>query len=289
MESMLNPDEVPVTLSVPMFDVISASMASYCATYDPAPLAPAPLITARCTEDPVGESQSQLFAFDRTTGVVRPMWLNTQASGSDGCIGDTNRAPPQNASLPSVAEVDNRQTNSTSSADQVSKSTFSVLTADSSHMAPSDNSEGSTQGAQNVALVFVATNPEVMDTPADASTTGDSVLATTTTAMESSTPASLATGSPAAQAAPSSLSSASASSVSSTGSDSSVVPSGTLASAPSSTTQVSGTVPTSSMVLGVQVVHESASNAVSTTSSSAAPTMTPLNTQPYAWMFSPDS
>jgi hypothetical protein len=43
------------------------------------------------------------------------------------------------------------------------------------------------------------------------------------------------------------------------------------------------------MVLGVQVVLESASNDVSTTSSSATPTMTPRDTQPYEWMFSPDA
>lgn len=286
LESMLTQDEIPVTFQLPMFDVASANIVPYCATYDPAPPAPAPLITARCTENPVGKSQSQLFAFDRTTGVVRPMWFSTQDSGSDGCID----AAPQNASLPaSVTEVDGSHSDSTSDVDRVSTSNFSVLTADSSHMAPSDNAEGSTQGAQNVALVFVAANPEVMDTPADANTTGSSVLATTTTAIESSTPGSLATGSPAVQATSSSLSSVSASTASSVGSNASVAPSGTLASVPSSTNQVSGTVPTSSMVLGVQVVLESASSDVSTTCSSATPTMTPRNIQPYEWMFSPDS
>ena len=288
-DSMLAPGEIPVTFQMPMFDMTSASTVPYCATYDPAPPAPAPLITARCTENPVGQSQSQLFAFEPTTGAVRPVWFNSQDSGSDGCVDDIHRVAPQNAPLPSVMGVDSSHFDSTSNADGVSTSNFSILTADSSHMAPSVNSEGTTQGAQNVALVFVATNPEVMDTKTDANTTGSSVPATTTTAIESSTPGSLATGSPAVQATSSSLSSVSASTVSSAGSNSSVVPSDTLASAPSSTTQVSGTVPTSSMVLGVQVVPESASNDVSTTSSSATPTMTPRNTQPYEWMFSPDS
>jgi hypothetical protein len=43
------------------------------------------------------------------------------------------------------------------------------------------------------------------------------------------------------------------------------------------------------VVLGVQVVPESANPVVSTTSSSATPTLTPVNTQPYEWMFYPDS
>ena len=282
-KSMLNPHEMVVTLRLPMFNATSASIDPYCAAYDPDPPAPAPLTAERCTEDPVGERQSQLFAFDPNTGVVRPMWFKTQESEGDGCIDGVHRAAAQNASLPSVTEVDSSHSDSTSSADQVSTSNFAVLTeVDSSHMAPPDESEGNIQGTQNVALVFVAANPEVMDTPADASTTGSSVLATTTTAMASSAPGSLA-----AQATSSSLSSVSASTVSSASSNTSVTPSGTLASVPSSTTPVSGTIATSLMVLGVQVVSES--EVISTTSSSATPTITPLNTQPYEWMFSLDS
>lgn len=272
-----------------MFDVTSASNVPYCATYDPDPPAPAPLTAEECTEDPVGKRRSQLFAFDRTTRVVRPMWFNVQDYGKDECIDDAHRAAPQNASLPSGTEADNSHPNSTSSADRVLTRNITVLTADPPHTMPSNESEGSIQRAQNVALVFVSSDPEVMDTPADASTTVSSVLETTTTAMASSSPGSLATSSSVAQVTSSSSSSASASTVPSAGSDTSVVPSGTLASVSSSTEQVSGAVATSSMVLGVQVIPESASQVASTTSSSATPTVTPVNTQPYDWMFYPDS
>jgi hypothetical protein len=272
-----------VTVQLEMFDVTSASNVPYCATYDPDPPAPAPLTAEECTEDPVGKRRSQLFAFDRTTRAVRPMWFDAQDSGKDECGDDAHRVAPQNASLPSVTEADSSHPNSTSSADRVLTSNITLLTADPSHITPSNESEGSIQRAQNVALIFVATNPEVMDTPADASTTVSSVLATTTTAMASSSPGSLATSSSAAQVTSSSSSSAPASTVPS------AVSSGMLASVPSSTAPVSGAVATSSMVLGIQVIPESASQVASTTSSSATPTVTPLNTQPYDWMFSPDS
>jgi hypothetical protein len=279
-----------VTIRLEMFNVTSASNVPYCATYDPDPPAPAPLTAEECTGDPVGTRQSQLFAFDRTTRVVRPMWFNAQDSGKDDeCIDDAHRAAPQNASVPSVMEADSNHPNSTSSADRGLTSNITVLTADPSHMTSSNESEGSIQRAQNVALVFVAANPEVMDTPAGASTTVSSVLATTTTAMASSSPSSLATSSSAAQVTSSSSSSASASAVHSAGSNTPVVSSGTLASVPSSTAPVSGAAATSSMVLGIQVIPESASQVASTTSSSVTPTVTPVNTQPYDWMFYPDS
>ena len=288
--SMLTPDEIGVTVRLEMFNVTSASNVPYCATYDPDPPAPAPLTAEECTEDPVDKRQSQLFAFDRTTRVVRPMWFNAQDSGNDECIDDGHRAAPQNASLPSATEADSSHPNSTSRAYRVLTSN---ITADPSHMVPSNESEGNIQRAQNVALVFVATNPEVMDTPADASTTVSSVLATTMTAMTSSSPSSVATSSSAAAQATSSSSnsatSASAPTVPSASSNTSVVSSGTLASVPSSTAPASGAVATSSMVLGVQVIPESASQVASTTSSSATPTVTPVNTQPYDWMFYPDS
>lgn len=272
-KSMLTPDEINVTIRLEMFDITSASNVPYCATYDPDPPAPAPLTAEECTEDPVGKRRSQMFAFHRTTGVVRPMWFNAQDSGKDECIDDVHRAAPQNASLPSVTEADSNHINSTSSADRVLTSNITVLAADPSRMTSSNGSEGSIQRAQNVALVFVATNPEVMDTPAGANTTVGSVLATTMTAMASSSPGSLATSS---SAVTSSSSSSASSAVPSAGSNTSVASSGTLASvpSPSSPAPVSGAAATS-MVLGVQVIPESASQVASTTSSSATPTVTP--------------
>ncbi|KAI0292286.1 hypothetical protein BC826DRAFT_446560 [Russula brevipes] len=311
--STLTPDETAVTFRILMFDVASASIVPYCATFDPDPPSPAPLTAEECTDDPVGDHQSQSFAFNRATGVVRPMWRSAQDDGRDsessGCIGDVNGTAPQNASQSSVTDVDGSHPVPTPSTDRAS--TVAVLTADPSQsMASSDSSEDQMSSAQNVALVFVASNPEVLATPAEGSATMSAVLGTTTgteagkntvstaagsstAAMASSTPGSLTTASP-MQVAVSSSGSISAAAVSFTGSSTSVSASGVVSSAApasvtSSTALASGTSSAPSTVLEVQVVPVTASNAVSTTSASATPVVTPVNTQPYEWMFKPDS
>jgi hypothetical protein len=291
-DSALTPDEVGVTLLLDMFDAASVSLVPYCATFDPSPPAPAPLTAKECTDNPVGENQSQLFAFDRTTGVVRPMWFTGQDDGTDAegneCVGGDDRAAPPNSSLDGNHAASTPETDQT---DQAPTSTFAVLAANSSDMAPSDSSEGSSSGAQNVALVFVAMDPVVMDSPGDASATMSSVPAAATGIETSNnafteTPSTtvMATASPA-----SSSGSVSASSISFAGPNTSVVASsGAPTSVPSSTELASGAHFSPSMMLGVQVVPASASDAAYTTSPSANPTMTPVNTQPYEWMFKLD-
>ena len=294
----LSPDEIGATLLVEMFDATSATIVPYCATFDPNPPQPAPLTVEECTDVPVSERQSQLFAFNRATGVVRPMWFTTQGDktdpGSDGCAGGDGHEATENSLQPSVAEA-------APNADQVNQapaSNLAVLAADSSEMAPSDSSSGNTFGAQNVDLVFVAMDPVVMGTPEDAGTAISSVPATATGA-ESSNHAFITTvsttvtttASSTAGVSGTSLGSASASSISPPSpstSSSAVVPSGSPTPVPSSTELVSGAHSTPSMVLGVQVVPEPADNTASMTGASATPTMTPVNTQPYVWMFKLD-
>ncbi|KAI0305801.1 hypothetical protein B0F90DRAFT_925908 [Multifurca ochricompacta] len=308
--STFGPNEMGVMLRLEMFDPSSASIASYCATFDPDPPAPAPLTAEECTSDPVAEHRSQLFAFNGVTGLVRPMWFKGQDDGTDsgngGCDGGVDPPTPQSASLASVTDVDSGSTPST---DQAQTNNSTVPAADPSQGTPSNSSEGSISGAQRVALVFVAAEPVIPERPAVGSTTTSSVLATASgaevsggvfstpgssaIAMASSTPGSLAAASPTALASVSSSSpapaSASASIDDSAGSDVAVstpVSSGTLTSVPPS---VSGSTSTSSAVLGVQVVSEAEGDTASTTSASVIPTMTPVNTRPYEWMFKPDS
>jgi hypothetical protein len=309
--STLTPDEMPVTLRLPMFDAASASIVSYCATFDPQPPVPAPLTAEECTPDPVGEHRSQVFAFNPDTGVVRPMWYQGQDDGTDsennGCTGDVDPPTPQSASLAGVTDMDGNDTISTPSTDQAPMNNFSVLAANSSQGAPSNSSGGNISGAQNVALVFVAADPEVQDTPAVASTTASSGLATTTGGAESSTSAfPSATGSSGiatASSIPSSLvivtSTVAATSSSSSSVPTTAVPSvqsavsapvpDTLRSAPSSTSLTVGPSLAPSTVLGVQVVAGQEINAASAAGASATPTMTPVNTQPYEWVFKLDS
>jgi hypothetical protein len=297
-----------VTLLVEMFDTTSASIVPYCATFDPDPPAPAPLTAEKCTDDPVSEQQSQLFAFNRATGVVRPMWFEAQdgkdSEGNNGCIGGDDQTPPQSSSPPSATSGDgdhNALTPNADQADQALITDFAVLATESPEVAPSDSSEGSISGAQNVALVFVAKDPVVMDTPGDAGASLTSSPATATGAVTDSTASTatvpstsvMTTASQSTQVPISSSGSVSASAIPSAGSNTSVstvVSSGSPTSVPSSTGLVSGAHPAPSMMLGVQVVPESASDHVaSTTSASATPNVTPVNTQPYEWMFTLDS
>jgi len=304
----LNSDEIGVTLLVEMFDAASASIVPYCATFDPDPPRPAPLTAEECTDDPVSERQSQLFAFNRATGVVRPMWFKTQGDRTDlennGCAGGDDREGTKNSLQQSVAdsEVTGDSGASTPNADQADQSLASnlaVLAAGSSEMAPSDSFSGNTSDAQNVNLVFVAMDPVVTGTPDDAGAAISSVPATVTgaegstnafTATVTSTPM-MTTASSTARVSVSSQGSVSASSISSavpSASSSAVASSGSPTPMPSSTELVSGAHSASSMVLGVQVVPEPAGNTASVTSASATPTMTPVNTQPYEWMFKLD-
>ncbi|KAI9449779.1 hypothetical protein F5148DRAFT_1245854 [Russula earlei] len=276
--STLNSDEIGVTLRMAMFDEALARIVPYCATFDPYPPAPAPLIAEECTDDPVSEDKSQLFAFHKTSGTVRPMWFkdDERDSQSDGCQG-----VPQDASLSNanVTEADNSRPVSSESADQDLRSNFGSITTDPSQMERSDSSEGPI--AQEVTLLFVSSDPEIQDTPVDASRTSSPVLETKTgaeasnsalasttpsiTAIPSSSPESLSAASPTAQVTTSSF-----------GSVSAMVSSGAPASVPSPT------------ALGVQVVAESASDPISSRSASAPPVMTAMNTQPYAWIFMQD-
>ena len=305
----LSSDEVGVTLLVEMFDSASASIVPYCATFDPDPPRPAPLTAEECTDDPVSERQSQLFAFNRATGVVRPMWFKTQGDRTDlennGCAGGDDREGTENSLQQSVAdsEVTGDSGASTPNADQADQSlasSLAALAADSSEMAPSDSFSSNTSDAQNVNLVFVAMDPVVTGTPDDTSAAVSSVPATVTgaesstnafTATVTSTPV-MTTASSTARVSVSSLGSVSASSSISSAvtsaSSSAVASSGSPTPMPSSTELVSGVHSASSMVLGVQVVPEPADNTASVTSASATPTMTPVNTQPYEWMFKLD-
>ena len=305
-DTALSSDEIGVTLLVEMFNAASASIVPYCATFDPDPPRPAPLTAEECTDVPVSEGQSQLFAFNRATGVVRPMWFKTQGDGTglenDGCDGGDDREATEKSLQQSVAEVTGDSGASTPNADQADESLASnlaVLAAVSPEVAPSDSFSGNISDAQNVNLVFVAMDPVVTETPEDAGAAISSVPATATGAGSStsaftttvaSTPV-MATASSMTQVSVSSPGSASASSIFSAGpstSPSAVAPSGSPTSVPSSTELVSGAHSTSSTVLGVQVVPEPADNTPSVTSASATPTMTPVNTQPYEWMFKLD-
>lgn len=143
----------------------SASTSSYCATFDPNPSAPSPLRAEECTKNPASEHQSQLFAFNRHTGVVRPMWFNSQIDGAGSEKGDCSvDAPPtpQNASMAGATEVDTKNVTSTPSTTPATTGNSTVLPADTPQAAPSNSSGSTVSGVQKVAMVFVPADPEVL-------------------------------------------------------------------------------------------------------------------------------
>ncbi|KAH9032317.1 hypothetical protein EDB84DRAFT_1561995 [Lactarius hengduanensis] len=308
--SMLASDEKVVTIRLAMFNRATASVSSFCATFDPNPPVPGPLTAKECAVDPVGEHRSQLFAFNQATGVVRPMWSDGQSDGTEpDCSGDAPLTP-QDASLVGATEVSANNVTSSPSTAPTTIGNSTVLSADAPQAAPSNSSGSGISGVRKVALVFVAADPEILDAPAvPANTTTSSVLATSTgvgasdntistakgssTAMvASSSSGSLAATSPIVLASASGLSSVSASTPPSTVSNAAIsapVSTGTSGSIPSSAAAASGSDSTPTTVLGVQVVPTAEGNAPSTTSTSMTPVMTPVSTQPYEWMFKPNS
>jgi hypothetical protein len=271
--STLSSNEMLVTLSLPMFVPTSASTELYCATFDPEPAAPASLTVQKCTGGQADEHSSQLFAYNSDTGVVRPMWSQGQGDGTDmenkECSEDVDPSTPRGASLASVTDMDD--------SDIASMNNSSDPAAESTQTAPATNSSaGETASAQNVALVFVAAEPVVQDTPMVTSTTAGSVQATATGVESKTTAFSTSTGSSATTSSSVSTISVHAAAAIST-------PAPSLPS--SSTPSIPRPTPT---VLGVEVVAKLESNSTSV-SASPTPSMTPMNNRPYKWMFKLDS
>lgn len=106
---------LPVALEIPVYDQSKAIYVLYCATFDPDPPMPSPLMATECVKDKlsVDEHSSQAFSYNPATGIIRPLWLKSlpidgaplQARDA-ACDGDSEHAAssdahqtPQNVSL----------------------------------------------------------------------------------------------------------------------------------------------------------------------------------------------
>ncbi|KAH9040359.1 hypothetical protein EDB85DRAFT_2140492 [Lactarius pseudohatsudake] len=126
----------------------TASVSSFCATFDPNPPAPGPLTAEECAGDPVGEHRSQLFAFNQATGVVRPMWFDGQSDGTEpDCSGDAPLTP-QDASLVGATEASANNVTSSPSTAPTTIGNSTVLSADTPQAAPSNSSGSGISGVQ---------------------------------------------------------------------------------------------------------------------------------------------
>lgn len=106
---------IKVELQIDMFNPKEAAMERYCATFDPKPAAPAPLTVESCmTSAEAQDHKSQVFAYEPQTGIVRPMWFESEDDGTDSDVpssdvgsGSTNSSTvaPQDPSTPQSATL----------------------------------------------------------------------------------------------------------------------------------------------------------------------------------------
>ncbi|KAI8996476.1 hypothetical protein BD414DRAFT_520368 [Trametes punicea] len=312
-----------VSLQMPVFEEASAQLKPYCATFDPRPDAPAPMTVESCMDGSSNdEHKSQIFAYEPGTGIIRPMWFegeddgisdgnaasrpddpsdDDQSNDDDGGVDDPNgtnttTVDPTTPASDKVASV-------TSFEQEALDERFGDATRPPARMASAKTFTTETlSGARNVTLVFSPAAPAVPPPPppaekAAASPSGTDSGASSTVAVSMAI-TSTSTGaastdtaviSPAALGTTGALTSSGLSASSSTstvtfdssapGSDSTTVAAAT--SSPELEVKVynpyaeaitSGTAPSPAATFSVTV-------------SSTDPTMTPVSTAPYEWMF----
>ncbi|KAI0034472.1 hypothetical protein K488DRAFT_83984 [Vararia minispora EC-137] len=171
--------EVRVMLQLPIFNAASASTETWCATFDPAPPAPAPLTAQPCFPMEVngvdGPHNSQVFSYNTVSGAVQPMWFDMANGGTISGSEATDSAAidpatPNDAAVASVTDFgsparrdDTQALGSSAESSMVSTTSTSSSTAPSatpdtpngsSNPSNSTASGASPAAAQDVMLVF---------------------------------------------------------------------------------------------------------------------------------------
>ncbi len=214
---------LPVVLKTPVFVANSAQMEDYCATFDPRPVAPAPMTVERCMEGSSSDDhKSQVYAYDPQTGFVRPMWYEgeddgthddspsgTAVAGEAAESGGATSAVASSTMATSTATTTatSEATSSTGAEssgvtslaqgeldDQYGSATQPATPAGLAKMLDADSLD--LERAQNVTLIFTPSAPEVKlrlkadpvttSGSADVPTTTDSSVSTITTTSSTS-------------------------------------------------------------------------------------------------------
>ncbi|TDL23722.1 hypothetical protein BD410DRAFT_146985 [Rickenella mellea] len=202
--------DIKVTLQVPVFEPSKASMEPYCATFDPNPPAPAPLSMERCFGDdaPVADDgsmkKSQTFAYNPSSGVIRPVWLSadipdtqqTLASQNDG--GDpsaaVNSTGASTSMTPSSTPTSSSNTTSTGTASSVMPSaTPQEVTLVFTPIAPAVDAVDNSVPADSSSSISMSTSSSTSSVTATDSSTA-SVTSTTATVTESVSATTTTTG-----------------------------------------------------------------------------------------------
>ncbi|CAL1714495.1 unnamed protein product [Somion occarium] len=295
-----------VAITIPLFDAENAVMESYCATFDPKPPAPAPLTVERCTNGTQNdEHKSQVFAFEPSTGIIRPMWFEGEDDGTED--DDTDSLEDKEAGTPVAPEDGSNNSTSVAPQDPGTPSTDKTANVTSIDSRMVDEEDGDVTSPPNVTLVFSPAPPTVAssnsekvgDGPADSASSVDPASTSTLSSSSADTftaAATLATLSSSAPASASETVSASVSAMdalftSTTQSDTPV----SFASASSTTTSTavvttasasaisestgSPANPTSG-ALDVEVFDPNATGSMSTVSTATSASITSSSTSP---------
>jgi hypothetical protein len=105
-----NSTEIPVTFRIPVYLSQAASVVAYCATYDSNPPAPAPLTAQPCMNDTTTTANaspnntttmtntiSQLFGYNPASGVIRPIWAQTDPMPAGTMVNGTDAQLPSSS------------------------------------------------------------------------------------------------------------------------------------------------------------------------------------------------
>ncbi|KAI0675602.1 hypothetical protein C8Q78DRAFT_1074611 [Trametes maxima] len=308
---------VKVLLRTPVFDTAATSLKAYCATFDPSPSAPAPMTMESCNDpnSPNDEHKSQVFAYDPTTGAIRPMWFqgtddgagggdsssaatgptgdssgedngSGEDEGSDDDDGDASTNPTSGTNSTTVdptTPASDKVASVTSFEDEALNQQFGDATRPPARLASSKAfAEEALSHATNVTLFFIPTAPEVAPAthPAEKVAEQPSHVNSTTSLADpySTTGVTVSTASTTTStASPSDSSGASSSSVDGSTSSS---------SATTAALEVKVYNPyAEATTLSTATVTSAETTTITSTVSSMVSTMTPVSTEPYEWMF----
>lgn len=183
---------VKVLLQLPVFDPEHAMMKAYCATFDPNPPAPSPLMVEMCMNDTQGdEHKSQVFAYEPDTGVIRPMWFNGEDDGTDDSDpADSSDDPTSSSNSTTVDPTtpsSDKVVNVTSLDEMALDKQFGDATRPPLHAGLAKEFDADPGFARNVTLVFTPAAPEIMpqktvDNDSDSDSTSDADTSTSSSA-----------------------------------------------------------------------------------------------------------
>ena len=134
-----------VALQVPVFDQAKASYVAYCATFDTAQASPLTAVGCINGDQDVTDHSSQLFSYNSTSGVVKPLWLTSAPLPDMGSPATAKEedAAAQDQELPEESDSTDPSSDSSGGAAPEPESVSLVFTPDLDSSTPVVNFQSS--------------------------------------------------------------------------------------------------------------------------------------------------